>query len=141
MALLRRGAGKETAAAGKDRLRRLMWVGAGVERNAVGLAAAEAALDELAGELPRIGIEGPALRHNPGIVAYLELENMIAVARAILRAAMARSECRGAHWRDDVTPDPSRPPEWTVVLQAGDGPPSVSLVPAGAAADRGEVLP
>ncbi|MDD3827760.1 MAG: FAD-binding protein [Anaerolineae bacterium] len=141
-ALLGRGAGTVTAAEGKDGLRRLMWAGAGVERNAAGLAGAEAALDELAGELlPRVGIEGSGLRHNPGVVAYLELENMIAVARAIVRAATARSECRGAHWRDDVTHDPSRPPEWTVVRQAGDGPPSVSLVPAGPAAGRGEVVP
>jgi L-aspartate oxidase len=83
-----------TASSLANRLRETMWSGAGLERTASGL---REALDEIE-ELRRTST---AARIPEG-----ELANMILVGRLVLRAAMARTESRGAHYRADF-PYPS----------------------------------
>ena len=67
-------------------LRRTMWEGVGVVRDGPGLAAA---LDR---------IDGLAARLEPGAS---EARNMVQAGRLIARAALARRESRGAHYRSD----------------------------------------
>jgi L-aspartate oxidase len=71
-------------------LQRAMTVGAGVIRSAVGLSEAGAAIGKL--------IEQPA--DEPGTPGW-EATNLVTVASALLAAATAREESRGAHWRED----------------------------------------
>ncbi|HNS50905.1 MAG TPA: FAD-binding protein [Anaerolineae bacterium] len=120
--LLRRGGGSLTAADGRQMLRELMWTGMGVVRNAGGLAATLAALDGMSADvLPRITIASTSLVHNRSMAAYLELEQMVLVAGTMARAALARRESRGAHFRDDhPVPSEAWPPSWTVVRQEGE---------------------
>ncbi len=73
------------------RLRALMWREAGLLRDAAGLERAAEALREIAPE---------ALAAAPGRGA-LEFANLHAVATLIVRAALAREESRGAHFRSD----------------------------------------
>lgn len=129
--LLNRGRGKLTAAQGKDRLRELMWQHAGVVRSARGLTEALDGLEELKQEvLPRVSIDGPGLHHNRSMVAYLELEKMVAVGQSMVRSALAREESRGAHFREDhPDPDSTSPPLCTEVQMEGDVP-MVTLRPA-----------
>ena len=68
-----------------EQLRQILWTGAGVERDADGLAAALARLHDLA---------RPA---HSGVAARA----VHTVARLVLLAAQARTESRGAHFRAD----------------------------------------
>jgi L-aspartate oxidase len=90
----------------RDALQRAMTSGAGVVRTAASLRAAGAVVDEVAG----------ALGSAPG-TAGAELANLVVVARAILAAAAARTESRGAHTRADF---PDTDPAWRCRLVQGD---------------------
>ena len=63
---------------------------------------------------------------------WLDLRNMIAVARAVTQAALNRTESRGAHQRDDF---PGMLPEWNVnqVIRLGDRQLDISRAPASVA--------
>ncbi|MEV6269775.1 L-aspartate oxidase [Kribbella sp. NPDC051936] len=71
-------------------VQRAMTVGAGVIRSAAGLSEAGAVIGKL--------IEQPA--GEPGTPGW-EATNLVTVASALIAAATAREESRGAHWRED----------------------------------------
>ncbi len=76
----------------RDHLQRAMTVDAGVVRSAHSLADAEAVVG---------GIRPPGTGTTADAHGTEELRNLCDVAAALLRAAMARTESRGAHTRDD----------------------------------------
>jgi fumarate reductase flavoprotein subunit len=87
----------------RERLYATMWNDAGIVRDAAGLARCESALSELGAAL-----EGYALPETAADRAYnlawhdwLNLANLVAVSRAIVCAAIARRDSRGAHYRSD----------------------------------------
>ena len=84
-------ASDEEIEAAKTRLRREMWVGVGLVRSSEGLTRALQTINEL---YARFG-QPTATR------AAIELANMIEVAWLVTRAALAREESRGAHFRTD----------------------------------------
>lgn len=69
----------------RERLQRAMSAGAGVVRDAASLAGAAQEIEAVAGE-----VVGPG-----------ETANLVVVARALIRAALAREETRGGHRRRD----------------------------------------
>jgi L-aspartate oxidase len=74
-------------------VRRLMWEKVGLVRDEAGLASALADLDRLAARYPE---------------AAGEARNLLAVARLVTAAALARRESRGGHFRSDLpAPDPA----------------------------------
>jgi L-aspartate oxidase len=75
----------------RDRLQRAMTTGAGVLRSRASLDATGATLDRLAAEIDT----------GPDDSAADELRNLVEVGRALLAAARARDESRGAHTRAD----------------------------------------
>ena len=81
----------------RDRLQRAMTADAGVLRSAESLARAEGEIDEIA----RAATDNSQ--------AALELDNLATVADALVMAAAAREESRGAHARTDF---PDRSPEF-----------------------------
>ena len=84
----------------RDALHRLMWDKAGILRDAKGLAEAEAGLAALAAGLRDGGV--PTGRgFNLAWQEWLNLDSLILVSQAIVAAAAAREESRGAHWRED----------------------------------------
>jgi L-aspartate oxidase len=83
----------------RDILQRAMTRGAGVVRSAESLGAARAAVDELA----------TALGDRAGSVGRGELANLLQLADALLEAALARTESRGAHARVEF---PETDPSW-----------------------------
>jgi fumarate reductase flavoprotein subunit len=90
-----RGAGQGNCADLRRALQEIMWRGAGVLRSEQGL---QDALRELS------GIRGALPGNPPGsspFVREMELQNMLSVAEAIVRAALARRESRGSHYRSD----------------------------------------
>lgn len=85
----------------RDALAALMWDKAGILRDAGGLAEARAGLDALEAELHAAGVADGMRGFNLSWADWLNLESLILISRAIVAAAEARQESRGAHWRED----------------------------------------
>lgn len=85
----------------RDALYETMWQDAGIIRTAAGLTRAGDTLAELAARLDRCGIDDGARTFHLTWHDWLNLDNLIAVSRAIVAAALAREDSRGAHFRDD----------------------------------------
>ena len=107
------------------RVRELMWRHVGLEREATGLQRAQSALRALDCQL----------RPCPS-----SLRNMLLTAQLVTRAALAREESRGAHWRSDI---PFSVPSWQRTLYFEGQ--TLALADAGAEAQAqpalGGVLP
>ena len=85
----------------RDRLARLMWEDAGILRDGTRLARAQAGLDALAAELRGTGVADGRRGFNLSWADWLNLDSLVLVSQAIVAAALAREESRGAHWRED----------------------------------------
>jgi L-aspartate oxidase len=91
--------GLDTAAGGlldqRKQLQQLMWHYAGLQRSGVGLATAAARL--------RVWAEASGARDDTRTAdrESIETDNLLTVARALVAAAQARRESRGAHSRTD----------------------------------------
>lgn len=85
----------------RERLQRAMFDGAGVVRSAESLAAAAAAVGDLAEELVGDPVPCDSARSARPAATTGELANLVTVAAALLRAAATRTETRGAHARSD----------------------------------------
>jgi fumarate reductase flavoprotein subunit len=85
----------------RQRLLDVMWEDVGILRDATGLARGIEALNALAEEVDACGVPDGDRRYNLTWQDRLNLENLVLVSRAIAAAAMARTESRGAHWRED----------------------------------------
>ena len=77
-------------------LKQLMWDKAGIIREKSGLKEAVRRIEELNADLPRVQI-----RDGRGLIKYLELCNMLLISEMVCRAALVRTESRGAHYRSD----------------------------------------
>lgn len=78
-----------------------MWDDAGIIRDAAGLARAADKLAALETELDGIGVDGADLAYNLTWHDWMNLKNLVIVSRAIVKAAEAREDSRGAHFRAD----------------------------------------
>jgi fumarate reductase flavoprotein subunit len=106
----------------RDALAELMWDKAGILRDAKGLAEAASGLDAIEAELRASGVKDGARGFNLSWADWLNLESLVLTSRAIVAAAEARCESRGAHWREDFpqTDEDAKGLSHTVVtLEAG----------------------
>jgi len=85
----------------RDALHGVMWEDVGILRTAEGLARARSRLAGLEAELHETGLGPQDLRYNLTWHDWLNLESLITVSRAICEAADARTDSRGAHFRED----------------------------------------
>jgi succinate dehydrogenase/fumarate reductase flavoprotein subunit len=100
-------------------LRQVMWERAGLVRDGDGLRAAAETAGRIAEDLARVGVPGGAA-FNLAWQDWINLTNQAAVARLIIASALARTESRGAHYRNDF-PAPSTAPLYTVRVQSRAG--------------------
>jgi len=70
-------------------------------RNEAGMAEGVKLLEGVAARLASTSIEDRNRLFNTELVEALELENLMALARVTASGALARTESRGAHARDD----------------------------------------
>ncbi|HWZ71788.1 MAG TPA: FAD-binding protein [Casimicrobiaceae bacterium] len=108
----------------REELHATMWDNAGIVRDAASLARAAAVLDALARRLHGYALPsaGRTRAFNLTWHDWLNLTNLVAVSRAIVRAGLARENSRGAHFRADF-PEPGELAASTFirVKRQGDG--------------------
>jgi len=85
----------------RERLYDLMWEDAGIIRDAASLARARDALGALENDLDETGVAAVSREFHMTWHDWLNLKNLILVSRAIVAAAEARDDSRGAHYRED----------------------------------------
>jgi fumarate reductase flavoprotein subunit len=104
----------------RERLYELMWDKVGIIRDAAGLRAGLSGLAGLEEELERTGVAGADRAFNLTWHDWLNLKSLVATSRVIAEAALARTDSRGAHFREDF-PDagPLETSAFTSVRQAG----------------------
>jgi fumarate reductase flavoprotein subunit len=85
----------------RERLHACMWDDVGILRSAEGLQRALATLDELDAMLAVTGVADGDRAYNLTWHDWLNLSSLIAVSKVIARAALARGDSRGAHFRED----------------------------------------
>lgn len=86
----------------KRQVQRLMWNQVGLVRNGAGLTDALTRIDALRDQvLPSLRVTSRTRVVNREWMEAIELENMLDVAEAMAVAALARTETRGAHYRQD----------------------------------------
>ncbi|MFQ5565717.1 MAG: L-aspartate oxidase [Paracoccaceae bacterium] len=85
----------------RERLAQVMWDDVGVVRDGAGIAHGLEGLGGIADELAETGMADSDRRFNLTWHDWLNLESLIAVSEAISRAALAREDSRGAHFRED----------------------------------------
>jgi fumarate reductase flavoprotein subunit len=85
----------------RERLYEVMWQKVGIIRNEAGLRAALTELNSLEEELSRTGVADGNRAFNLTWHDWLNLKSLVQVSRVIANAALARTDSRGAHFRED----------------------------------------
>ena len=93
-------AGTTRPIASQAELQKLMWEGAGPFRTGGKLRAALERIMQMQRELSGLNI-GVEQRFNLDLQDWFELRAMLATAEAVVKSALARTESRGAHQRED----------------------------------------
>jgi fumarate reductase flavoprotein subunit len=104
----------------REALYETMWADVGILRDEAGLTRALGTLEGLADAVARAGAPDGDRRYALTWMDRLNLENLVLVSQAVARAALARTDSRGAHFREDFpeTSDLSTS-HYTVVRQRG----------------------
>jgi fumarate reductase flavoprotein subunit len=85
----------------RERLYDLMWQKVGIIRDEAGLLSARSGLSALEEELDRAGVADGNRAFNLTWHDWLNLKNLVQTSRVIAEAALARTDSRGAHYRED----------------------------------------
>ena len=85
----------------RDEMQRVMMDDCGVYRTGEGLARAAAALSALKVRYRALGVQDKGTVFNTNLLEVLELGNLLDIAEATVASALARTESRGAHSRED----------------------------------------
>lgn len=91
-----------------EELRRLMQNNVGIVRTEEDLKEALGELTQLRQRAAKVKVGGN-IQFNPGWHLALDLKNMLDISEAVTRAALERTESRGAHTRED---HPDSDPQW-----------------------------
>ncbi len=105
----------------RERLWDCMWDDAGIVRDEAGLKRAAATLDALHQELESIGVADGNRAYNLTWHDWLNLDSLIHVSKAIVSAALAREDSRGAHFREDYPDVRDLENSWFSVMRLHNG--------------------
>ncbi|MEM4734283.1 MAG: fumarate reductase (CoM/CoB) subunit TfrA [Candidatus Thorarchaeota archaeon] len=115
--MLQRSEGVSPADA-REELQTLMWEKVQIFRNEKDLQAAAKRLREIERDVvPRIKVDKPVKRFNPGWHQAIEFPHMVITARMVTEAALMRKGSRGAHFRTDA--DPNDKGYYNIVIRKG----------------------
>jgi succinate dehydrogenase / fumarate reductase, flavoprotein subunit len=124
-------AGKESIDKIADELKTTMTINCGVFRTGEKLQTALQDIKRLEERFTHAPIRDKSSRFNTDVLGALETEHLLSFSEVIVIGAIARTECRGAHWRTD---HPARDDQnWlkhTLAHQQGEGaPPKLDYKP------------
>lgn len=85
----------------RDRMAQVLWDGMGIFRNEKGLSEAREALASLQKDYDQALVGNPGQVYNSAYTHYVEVGNMLSLARCAVLSALDRKESRGAHTRTD----------------------------------------
>lgn len=111
-------------------LRRTMWQRAGVVREASGLEVALGDIEELRGRLAAASLAAPG-----ELFDAVKLGSMLTVSEMICRAALLRTESRGAHYRSDFPEEDDD--HWRKTVEICQGRDGMQLAVAPVSEDTG----
>lgn len=105
----------------RERLADCMWDDAGIVRDKAGLERAAARLDALQAELLTVGVADGNRAYNLTWQDWLNLDSLLHVSKAIVHAALAREDSRGAHFREDYPEVRDLENSWFSVIRMQGG--------------------
>ena len=112
--------GGENPFAVQSALQAVMQRNAGIIRDKSGLETALTELEKLKGRARKVGVTG-SREYNPGWHTAMDLRSLLVVSEATARAALERTESRGAHTRSDYPDSDERQArEHIVIKKEGD---------------------
>jgi len=112
--------GGENPFAVQSALQAVMQRSAGIIRDKSGLETALTELEKLKGRARKVGVTG-SREYNPGWHTAMDLRSLLVVSEATARAALERTESRGAHTRSDYPDSDERQArEHIVIKKEGD---------------------
>ena len=97
-------------------LQAVMQRHAGITRDKPGLETALAELEKLKARARRVGMTG-SREYNPGWHTAIDLRSLLVVSEAAARAALERTESRGAHTRTDYPDSDERQAREQIVIK------------------------
>ena len=103
-------------------LQNAMWEDVGVMRTAAGLSAGLSRVATIRADLAQVGVDDTTRAFNLTWHDWLNMASLVEVSDVITRAALARENSRGAHYREDF-PEQGDLEEsyFTVARTSGDG--------------------
>jgi succinate dehydrogenase / fumarate reductase flavoprotein subunit len=109
-----------TVAALRDRLAEVMWYKVGIFRQAREMEEAEEAINALLEEYQGCVVGDNNKIYNTAFVHYVELDNLLTIAKAVVLGARHRKESRGGHLREDYSSrDDENFLKHTIIAKAG----------------------
>ncbi len=105
----------------RERLADCMWDDAGIVRDKAGLERAAARLETLQDELLEVGVADGNRAYNLTWQDWLNLDSLLHVSKAIVHAALAREDSRGAHFREDYPEVRDLENSWFSVIRMQGG--------------------
>ena len=85
----------------RERMYEVMWEDAGIIRDIESLGRAKAGMLELEAELDETSVDASNLAYNLTWHDWMNMKNLMLVSQAVIAAAVAREDSRGAHFRAD----------------------------------------
>jgi len=85
----------------KKILGRMLYRDMGITREHHRMSEVSSYVDELEESITQMGIGDKSKVDNRNLIEFLEFQNILLIARAVIDQALDRKESRGAHYRDD----------------------------------------
>jgi len=106
----------------KDKLTSLMWDKVGIFRTGKEMQEAVTEIERIKKkDLPQLCVMDNKTRYNREWIGALEIENMVLVAEMVAKAALMRTESRGAHYRRDYPKIDNQNWFLNIVIEQKDG--------------------
>ncbi|MDF2903867.1 MAG: succinate dehydrogenase, partial [Bacillus sp. (in: firmicutes)] len=85
----------------RDRLAETMWYNVGIFRTEAEMVEASKTVEQLLEEYKEAFCGDPSLKYNMAFLNYVEIGNLLKLAKAVTMGAINRKESRGSHSRSD----------------------------------------